>query len=138
MIAVIPKDKVLVRPQFDRLRGNPGVFHGFSSIVLSQNFSVNINLPVFNLHCLPRKPDDPLNIICIFFIFVWKYNNLIALRIPETIRQFIYDQIVAILESGLHGLTIHHSPDTDKCNDQPGEDQDDPDIENPVQHLPGR
>ena len=85
VIAIVTQHEIFVISQRNRLCRETGVLYHFIAIMLMQRLPVDPDNTVHNLHCLTRKSDDPLDIICIFFIPVWKYNNIVTARIAEPV-----------------------------------------------------
>ena len=57
---------------------------------------VHIDISAHDLDRLARHPDDPLDIVSVFFIFVWKNNDIKPFGILKMIGQLIHDQVVAV------------------------------------------
>ena len=77
---------------------------------IRQQFSIDIDLSVYNLDSFSRQSDDPFDIICIFLILIREYDNLIPLRFPETITDLVYDQIVSMLQCRFHRMSADFCP----------------------------
>ena len=98
MITVISHHKVFIISQRNRFCSRLRILDLLLPIdITGQAFSIDIHISVPDLHSLTRHSDDTFDIICIFFIFIRKYNDIIAFRIPEPVTDLINDQIVSIL-----------------------------------------
>ena len=76
LVPVVPQHKILILPESNGFRRDSRVLHDLAPIGLLQNLAIYVNRTIRNLDRLARKSDDPLDIIRIFFIMKWKYNNI--------------------------------------------------------------
>ena len=104
-----PRTKYSSSPSVTASEARPAIPNRFSSVVLFELFTVDVNIPIMDLNGLTRQTDDPLDIVGIPPDTETETQRFQTVSDPESDRKaYLQSDCPHCCNVGRHGVTTHY------------------------------